>query len=662
MLAAGRFAIQLTFAALFAVLVIGLIPGKAAARTAALNSAPRGSAEIRGTVWHDLDGDGERDDGRTESPLSAQFADINSATTSSGFRWMDAADQIYSADYRNTYDYTQANVTIDFYTGAPILHGTLTGTGLKPNFAYQLKLVGRPEADPGGNERIGLTGRWWQEEWSGTEWANGANLNNKGDGSVPNPNDLVYYSRRDIPDATSPSGKHYRYTGYLVFDYFITDANGDIFLEFQVDNDSYHVLWKTSQRPPGSNDGPVKARTFAVTLPDPVSAYETAYPETTVEIFGEWERLIPGGNALPEGTYRADWLLTEESFHGSGLAGWWAAAMGADAFFSLVSEPGLEGWTVFLDANGNGQLDAGEESTLTDADGKYVFPELSPGTYTVVEILQNGWSRTYPAESSGKHVVNPSEGELIEDVDFGNRDSMPPAAADDSATVAEDSGANVIDVLLNDTDAPVPGAGLQVVAVTQGRTGSTGINGSGSGVTYRPDPAFYGRDWFTYTIADDAGNTDIAIVRVNVGEDLDGDGLFDRFERIIIDADSDDGIALLEDVLPEDDFDLDQNSNRVEDILGYDPTNPAECFKLELELIDPLTGQARLRYSEVKPGARFKLYFSSDCSLPKDQWTHVPLLDISPINIQQNVAVVHTDPIIGTQPMMFWYVEVEYSP
>jgi subtilisin family serine protease len=60
-------------------------------------------------------------------------------------------------------------------------------------------------------------------------------------------------------------------------------------------------------------------------------------------------------------------------------------------------EPGLEGWTIYLDDNQNGQLDVGEESTLTDANGEYALTNLAAGTYTVAEVQQSGWQQTYPS-------------------------------------------------------------------------------------------------------------------------------------------------------------------------------------------------------------------------------------------------------------------------
>src|SRR5215211_1456930 len=48
-------------------------------------------------------------------------------------------------------------------------------------------------------------------------------------------------------------------------------------------------------------------------------------------------------------------------------------------------EPKLAGWKLYLDLNNNNQLDAGEPTTLTDANGNYVFTNLSDATYTIRE-------------------------------------------------------------------------------------------------------------------------------------------------------------------------------------------------------------------------------------------------------------------------------------
>ena len=61
-----------------------------------------------------------------------------------------------------------------------------------------------------------------------------------------------------------------------------------------------------------------------------------------------------------------------------------------------ANESGIEGWTIYLDSNENGQLDEGETSTVTDANGFYSFTDLGFGTYTVAEQAEPRWSQTYP--------------------------------------------------------------------------------------------------------------------------------------------------------------------------------------------------------------------------------------------------------------------------
>src|ERR1044071_4426965 len=67
-----------------------------------------------------------------------------------------------------------------------------------------------------------------------------------------------------------------------------------------------------------------------------------------------------------------------------------------------------------------------------------------------------------------------------------------PDAVDDNASVAEDSGANAIDVLANDTDANADV--LTIISVTQGAHGSVAITGGGTGVSYTPASNYFGPD------------------------------------------------------------------------------------------------------------------------------------------------------------------------
>jgi serine-aspartate repeat-containing protein C/D/E len=52
-------------------------------------------------------------------------------------------------------------------------------------------------------------------------------------------------------------------------------------------------------------------------------------------------------------------------------------------------EPGIKNVTIYIDSNGNGQRDAGEQSTLTDKNGAWSF-NVAPGSYKIREERVNG--------------------------------------------------------------------------------------------------------------------------------------------------------------------------------------------------------------------------------------------------------------------------------
>lgn len=250
-------------------------------------------------------------------------------------RWKDAAYTLYAASYRESYTYDQARVVIVCEPLAGTFVGQLVAANLKPNFAYQVKLEAAPGSDCA--ERLGSVGRYWREEWNGTVWTNGWNLNSKGTGTYPNPNDLSYLSTRDLTSATSPTGSRYRFTTYVLLGYFITDSYGNASLDLRLDA-SYHVLWRDTQTVWTGDDGPIVSRTFTPLAGEP--AYDSDGSEQTVGIFGEWERLPAGGLHLPDGDYDLNLVLTEESFHNNDANdGWWATVMSGNLTFSVGLPP-----------------------------------------------------------------------------------------------------------------------------------------------------------------------------------------------------------------------------------------------------------------------------------------------------------------------------------
>ncbi len=85
-----------------------------------------------------------------------------------------------------------------------------------------------------------------------------------------------------------------------------------------------------------------------------------------------------------------------------------------------AEEPGLAGWEIYIDSNSNDQWDDGEPIATTDADGLYTLSGLEPGTYTVAEVQQTGWTQIFPV-SPGTHSVVLTEGQVIDGIDFGNQ-------------------------------------------------------------------------------------------------------------------------------------------------------------------------------------------------------------------------------------------------
>lgn len=118
------------------------------------------------------------------------------------------------------------------------------------------------------------------------------------------------------------------------------------------------------------------------------------------------------------------------------------------------AEDGIEGVVTFLDANGNGSLDAGERTSTTDNLGTLFFDGLDTGTYLLRVVLPGAsWSQTAPAGGEGQSVTINQPDQFVDFIDFGIAESGAIEGtiwADQDGNDVLDSGEGLasIDVLL----------------------------------------------------------------------------------------------------------------------------------------------------------------------------------------------------------------------
>jgi len=84
---------------------------------------------------------------------------------------------------------------------------------------------------------------------------------------------------------------------------------------------------------------------------------------------------------------------------------------------AVIPRVALPTWTVFVDANDNGVLDAGEPVTTTATDGSYAFTGLVAGSYVVKQVPQAQWQQVAPAANASIRVTLQA-GETLEHNDF----------------------------------------------------------------------------------------------------------------------------------------------------------------------------------------------------------------------------------------------------
>ena len=239
-------------------------------------------------------------------------------------RWRDIGNNAYSSAFRASFSYAAARVTVTYGTAPSdgVFAAHVEAHGLKPNFAYQLKLAGKPtsgnrgwgralsfveassqfpDAQPrahpvagtavGGDDwanlQLGYAGRWWD------------------DTSAPALNLNDAYFR-----ANSPTHTVY---GYLFMGDFLTDADGNASANLRGDR-SFHITWQNNQS--GAKD--VFVGNFALAASPSTPAYDAPLAATSARLWYESEAGRAQPVHLPRGTYHCRLLVTEEAFHGAG--------------------------------------------------------------------------------------------------------------------------------------------------------------------------------------------------------------------------------------------------------------------------------------------------------------------------------------------------------
>ena len=265
-----------------------------------------------------------------------------------GLEWDEMPQYMYN------YDYNISEVNLIYETNTSTFKGTLIGINLKPNFTYQMKFFGKPECcySQGGdnisNEMIGYLGRWWD-------------LNKSGDNK--NINDNEYEAYKDI----------HCIIGYLVFDFFTTDSNGDIIKDFEC-NSSYHVLWCNCT-------GAINNQDLADGL---CPLCVTGEPESG--------RPLPGTLTMPEGDYNVRFILTEECFH----QGWnWSSVLSNDSIEFTIERPEICG-----DVTGDGYIRVGDGIRII-ANQTFIGNPLYFVNYWAADVNGDGYMRV----SDGMRII-----------------------------------------------------------------------------------------------------------------------------------------------------------------------------------------------------------------------------------------------------------------
>ena len=244
-------------------------------------------------------------------------------------RERDIANTLYSQTLE-PFPYAAAQVTLSYNREQKNAYfsGHISARGLKPNFAYQLKLAGKPingnrgtgretsyveasssapdatptiqivndengnptpiNGDDWSNQQLGYAGRWWDNSA-----APSTNLNDS------------YFRRNTLYNTVY---------GYIFMGDFVTDLNGNAETDISAAH-SYHITWQSNQ---SSATKDVRAGVFNVASAPPFYGYQRPIYAQKIKLWYEYETGRAHDVKLAPGTYHCRLLVTEEAFHTAG--------------------------------------------------------------------------------------------------------------------------------------------------------------------------------------------------------------------------------------------------------------------------------------------------------------------------------------------------------
>jgi len=305
----------------------------------------------------------------TWSQAVERWWDLGSYSDGNRDRYNQFNDWLSQSAPNGRFDYaaraSNVKLTYDQRPGVPYFVGHISARGLKPNFAYQMKLTGKPVSGPRGmgqnssyvlasnrtrnaraiarqvkdssgaptpingddwsNQQLGYAGRWWNDS--------------NASGNTNAVTDSVYQS--NITDTIY---------GYLFMGVFVTDRAGNA--EWDVyGNRAFHITWQDWQSGPkdvylGSfgtsglldRSQPPHYYGYGAFAPSMGDARHQQNGRPRVKLYYELEPGRPNPVALPRGTYHCRLLITEETFHNSYgategvLGGRWKTVMASEDF------------------------------------------------------------------------------------------------------------------------------------------------------------------------------------------------------------------------------------------------------------------------------------------------------------------------------------------